>query len=83
MLSKKRRTQIDNEAKLRKERLEIADNQCEDCHNEFLDFRGLELVHLKNKGMGGTAHVYTIDEVRIKCAHCHHVNDHHLREVRD
>jgi hypothetical protein len=75
--------QIENEAKLRKERMKIANNQCEDCHNKYLDWRGLGLVHLKNKGMGGTSHIYTIDEVRIKCAHCHNVNNHHLSEVID
>ena len=72
--------QIANEKILREWRAVIANYQCEDCKDKYLDFRGHCLVHLKNKGMGGTRHIYTIDEVRYKCYHCHNVNNHHLRE---
>lgn len=71
--------QLENEAQLRKERLEISQGLCEECHTHG-DWRGLSLSHTKPKGMGGTSHVYTIEEVKILCYPCHSLK-HGISEI--
>ena len=67
--------QIANEKILREQRLIIADYCCEQCGGHDI----LDLSHNKNKGMGGTHKVYTLNEVQILCRSCHN-KKHHLRE---
>ena len=73
------KAQIEHDNALRQERLEIADNHCEMCHTTG-DWRGLSLSHTKPKGMGGTRHLYSIDEVQILCYKCHAAL-HHIKEI--
>jgi 5-methylcytosine-specific restriction endonuclease McrA len=72
--------QRQHERELKQQRLIIADYLCEECHTTG-DWRGLSLSHTKPKGMGGTHHVYTIDEVQILCYPCHNLLRHHIREI--
>jgi hypothetical protein len=53
---------------------------CELC-NQPPDWRGLSVHHLKPKGMGGTTHQYTDDELRLVCGLCHAAL-HHIKEGR-
>jgi Zn finger protein HypA/HybF involved in hydrogenase expression len=77
-VSKKRAQQIRRENKLRELALERCGGLCEKCGNPP-DWRGLSLSHTKPKGMGGTTHKYTIDEVQMLCGKCHSL-EHHLKE---
>ena len=48
------------------------------------DFRGLQLAHKKNRGMGGSVVLTKKEDCEILCARCHFGNGdsgHHLREV--
>lgn len=54
-------------------------NLCEICRG-IGDFRGLQMCHLKNKGMGGTKKVETAEDLLHLCAYCHNVVLHHLKE---
>ncbi|PKH44980.1 hypothetical protein KKB3_01422 [Dehalococcoides mccartyi] len=78
-LSDKMKRQIANERKLKSERTMICGGLCEECHG-YPDWRGLSLSHTKAKGMGGTSHVYTVDEVRLLCYKCHS-KEHGITEV--
>ena len=80
MVSKKRRAQIDNERELKTQRLEMAGYLCESCRTRG-DWRGLSLSHNTNKKMGGTSHIYTINEVTILCYPCHNRGKHGIHEV--
>lgn len=78
-VSKKLAAQKRNESKLRQMALERCQGLCEQCHS-VPDWRGLSLSHTKPKGMGGTSHVYTLDEVEMLCGNCHS-RMHHLKEL--
>ena len=83
MLSKptaRLRAQQAHERELKAERLEIAKGVCESCGTRG-DWRGLSLSHTKPKGMGGTRHVYSVEETKILCFKCHANNEHHQHEV--
>ena len=45
------------------------------------DWRGLQICHIRNKGMGGSKERDTIENVRVKCARCHFRDDHGINEV--
>lgn len=64
---------------MRTELLERANGHCEFCGG-LPDFRGLAIHHRKPKGMGGTHHIYTADELVVACGRCHS-SEHHIREV--
>lgn len=58
---------------------------CERCgSNGKDDLRGLQLSHTKEKGSGGTRHLYTADEMQILCGYCHFTSPdlHNLREMK-
>jgi len=59
--------------------LKRAGGRCERC-KEFPDWRGLTISHITPKGMGGTRHEYTDDELEVLCGR-HHSADHGIREV--
>jgi hypothetical protein len=80
MLTPRLKDQIAHERDLKQQRLVIADYLCEACRTAG-DWRGLSLSHTKPKGMGGTRHIYTIDEVRILCYPCHE-KLHHQRQLK-
>jgi len=69
-MSKKMAIQKRQEDKLRAECLIRCKGLCERCH-QLPDWRGLSLSHTDPKGMGGTNHKYTIDEVQLLCGKCH------------
>lgn len=58
------------EDKLRQELLNQCKGLCMRC-GQLPDWRGLSLSHTKPKGMGGTNHEYTINEVQLLCGKCH------------
>lgn len=78
-ISPRLRLQIKNENELRFKLLERCGGLCERCHQPP-DWRGLSLSHTKPKGMGGTRHVYTVDEVEMLCGKCHSA-EHGIKEV--
>ena len=78
-ISPRRQAQIRNDNLLRKQRTEMCQGLCESC-GRAPDWRGLSLSHTKHKGMGGTSHLYTIDEVTMACGKCHAEKGHHERE---
>jgi len=69
-VSPKRRQQMRHEGVLRTQCLERCRGLCEQC-GQPPDWRGLSLSHTKPKGMGGTTHEYTIEEVQLLCGRCH------------
>ncbi len=52
---------------------------CELC-KQGPDWRGLAIHHKRNRGMGGSKHLYTAEELILVCGKCHS-QAHHLREV--
>ena len=54
---------------------------CEQCGSSG-DFRGLSIHHKRGRGMGGTRHEYTAEELERLCGKCHSER-HHLREGND
>ena len=78
-LSDKMQQQISNERRLKEQRMILCGGLCEECR-KYPDWRGLSLSHTKPKGMGGTSHVYTVDEVRLLCYKCHS-KEHGITEV--
>jgi 5-methylcytosine-specific restriction endonuclease McrA len=50
--------------------LERSGGFCEKCHQRP-DWRGLSVDHIKNRGMGGSRHIYTDSELQILCGLCH------------
>ena len=79
-ISPKMAAQIANERELKKQLIEQTGGLCQRCHTTG-DWRGLSLSHNRNKGMGGTTHVYTIDEVELLCYPCHNREKHGIHEV--
>ncbi len=69
-ISDKRKQQLKDEDVLRAELLVRSGGKGEQC-GENSDWRGLSLSHTKPKGMGGTTHKYTADEVQLLCGVCH------------
>ncbi len=69
-LSQRRRQQIIEETRLRAQLLQRCGGLCEIC-GKLPDWRGLSLSHENPKRMGGTTHVYTLDEVKMRCGICH------------
>ncbi len=69
-ISQRRREQILKETRLRKQAMIRSGGFCEVCH-KLPDFRGLSLSHENPKRMGGTTHVYTLAEVKMRCGVCH------------
>ena len=63
----------------RKRLLARANGRCERCGKGF-DWRGYQIAHLTNRGMGGTRDEYSDDELEVTCASCH-APDHGIREV--
>ena len=59
--------------------LERAGGLCEVCHTNG-DWRGLSIHHRRPKGMGGSKHSYTAEDLALLCGKCHS-QAHHLREV--
>ena len=59
-----------NDDKLRELALIRSGGRCEIC-GQLPDFRGLSIHHNPPKGMGGTTHIYTLDEVKMLCGGCH------------
>lgn len=78
-MSKKMAQQKRHEDKLRQELLICCQGICMQC-GKLPDWRGLSLSHTKPKGMGGTSHEYTINEVQLLCGKCH-AELHGLREL--
>ena len=78
-ISKRMAKQKRLEDKLRIECLIRCQGLCERCH-QLPDWRGLSLSHTHPKGMGGTSHEYTIDEVQLLCGRCHS-EKHNIREL--
>jgi len=82
-VSEKRTRQVVEERKLIGLLLIECKGRCMKC-GEYPDFKdgygGLHLHHKKPKGMGGTAHNYTINEVELLCRKCHS-HRHHIIEA--
>ncbi len=78
-VSKNMSAQKHQEKKLTAQLIIRSGGFCEQCHTKG-DWRGLSLSHTDPKGMGGTSHVYTLDEVQLLCMPCH-VKMHHQREL--
>jgi len=57
-----------------------ADNLCENCYSAG-DWRGLAIHHKILKGMGGTKHNYTDDELVLLCGKCHNAGHHILERL--
>ena len=74
-----RRQQLIDEHLLTLELLKECEGLCMCCH-QWPDWRGLSLSHTKPKGLGGTTHIYTKDELKLLCGSCHS-RLHHLKEV--
>ncbi len=73
----KARTRI--AAKLYAELMERAGGCCMQC-GRVPDFRGLQMHHLKLKGMGGTKKPDTAAGLAVLCAGCH-AKAHRVREA--
>jgi len=78
-ITKKQAAQKRHDDKLRDILLERCQGKCMRC-GQWPDWRGLSLSHTDPKGMGGTSHRYTIDEVQLLCGRCH-AEMHGEREV--
>lgn len=78
-INPKRQAQIDNADVFRAQLLLKYKCRCRRC-GKYPDWRGIALHHKRLKGMGGTSHLYTIDEVEILCGRCHS-SEHHIKEV--
>lgn len=52
---------------------------CE-CCGQWPDFRGIQVHHLKPKGMGGTKREYPDDMLIALCGKCHSAM-HHIKEA--
>ena len=90
-ISRKRELQIIEEKALKKERCKLISaswlsndygqeyciGHCEGCGER----RVLQLSHTTPKGMGGTTHKYTVDEVRLLCDTCHKSKEHGIKVV--
>ena len=57
---------------------EYVSGYCEECE---MWTKVLQLSHTKHKGMGGTTHEYTVDEVRLLCNSCHARKEHGIKVV--
>lgn len=59
--------------------------KCKRCGTKKPDWRGWQLVHIKNLGMGGNPDGSrdTLENYEVDCAPCHFTNPelHNLREV--
>lgn len=88
MPTQKQRSQQEHRAR-HKIRTELLEECPTDEHGNKLcprckrlpDFRGLQLVHKKNRGMGGSAFPTVKADVEILCGRCHFVDEHHINEV--
>ena len=74
---RKRRLVVSREQ--RERILRRAGGRCEHC-GALPDFRGLQIHHLTNRGMGGTRQEYQDDELIALAAKCHSA-EHGIREV--
>lgn len=85
-ISEKRKAQIKEERLLKGRLIILQNGKCAGCHQrpDFKDGRGeLHLSHKIPKGMGGTTHEYTIDEVELICRRCHNEKRHRIKESDD
>lgn len=46
---------------------------CEDCHDRYRNWRGLQFSHTKHRGMGGTTNpeIHSAKNIKRRCAVCH------------
>lgn len=56
-----------------------ANGRCERCFKKP-DWRGLQVSHITNRGMGGTNVEYQDNELEVLCGSCHS-KEHGLREL--
>lgn len=59
--------------------VERSSGYCE-CCGRCPDWRGIQVHHLRPKGMGGTMRIYEDSELIALCGKCHSAM-HHIREV--
>lgn len=69
-ITNKQRARKRLDDRLRKELVEKHGEYCMKC-NAAGAWPGLSLHHKIRKRLGGTTHVYTIDEVELRCEKCH------------
>ncbi len=49
---------------------------CQRCERNESSAGKMQLAHPDNKGMGGTTHIYTLEETELICNKCHSNEDH-------
>ena len=59
--------QRDRDNELRAALIERYGLKCSECGSPH----NIQMHHIRPKGMGGTRHEYTIDEVTLLCERCH------------
>ena len=57
-----------------------ANGKCEDCGSTGDSLRGLQIHHIKHKGMGGSKRLDNTDNLKLLCGKCHS-KAHGIREV--
>lgn len=77
-VSNKQRVELALRAKLSLELMNEQKGLCSDCHGVG-GWRGLHLAHEILSSQGGKT---TRENCSMKCAQCHSVKDHNIREVQ-
>lgn len=79
-MKEKRKLQIAQEREIAKQLLTECGGLCMIC-GKPPDWRGFQLSHNKNKQMGGTSREIKKEDCELRCARCHAVGKHNIKEV--